>query len=66
MRFIYCAPSMDTEMVNSLDLTVAPFVVGFKKYVEQNISEKNQKLCSTHLAAGYKEEGKFIESKVRT
>ena len=66
MSFIYGVSTRDTEMVNSLDLSVAPFVVVFKKYVEQNIKEANEKLSSTALATGYKQGGKFIESKVRT
>ena len=66
MGFIYGNSQRDDEMVGSLDLTVAPFMVGFKKFVERNLSEKNVKLCSIPLATGYMAHNNFIETKVRT
>ena len=54
------------EMIDVLDLSVAPFKIAFKSYLEDHILDKNSKLCSKNLAAGYMREEQFLEGKVKT
>ena len=60
------SPERIMQMSEIIVLSVKPFKIAFKSYIEQHLQDTNRKLESTNLAAAYMKENIFIKAKIKT